>query len=116
MSALAPKAVCVSDNLCHQAAALRAEATDALNLAKAVQSNPGLTMQVLASQAGLTVEQFLNLTPSQQQDVAAASAPEPEFTDPFERALYEEQQKPTLRAIWEAAERAVPYEAGKGEG
>jgi citrate synthase len=30
--------------------------------------------------------------------------------------LYEEQQKPTLRAIWEAAERAVPYEAGKGEG
>jgi citrate synthase len=30
--------------------------------------------------------------------------------------LYEEQQKPTLRAVWEAAERAVPYEAGKGEG
>jgi citrate synthase len=30
--------------------------------------------------------------------------------------LYEEQQKPTLRATWEAAERAVPYEAGKGEG
>ena len=27
--------------------------------------------------------------------------------------LYEEQQKPTLRAIWEAAEQAVPYEAKK---
>jgi citrate synthase len=25
--------------------------------------------------------------------------------------LYEEQQTPTLRAIWDAAERAVPYEA-----
>ncbi len=25
--------------------------------------------------------------------------------------LYEEQQKPTLRAVWETAERAVPYEA-----
>jgi len=75
-----------------EAAALRAEATDALNLAKAVQSNPGLTMQVLASQAGLTVEQFLNLTPAQQESVATAQTPEPEFTDPFERALYQEQQ------------------------
>jgi citrate synthase len=27
--------------------------------------------------------------------------------------LYEEQQKPAMRAIWEAAEQAVPYEAGK---
>jgi citrate synthase len=27
--------------------------------------------------------------------------------------LYEEQHKPTLRAIWEAAEQAVPYEASK---
>jgi len=27
--------------------------------------------------------------------------------------LYEEHQKPAMRAIWEAAERAVPYEAGK---
>ena len=76
-----------------EAAALKAEATDALNLARAVQSNPGLTMQVLASQAGLTVEQFLNLSPAQQQNVAEAKAAEPEFTDPFERALYEEQQK-----------------------
>jgi citrate synthase len=27
--------------------------------------------------------------------------------------LYEERQKPAMRAIWEAAERAVPYEVGK---
>ena len=27
--------------------------------------------------------------------------------------LYEEHQKPAMRAIWDAAERAVPYEAMK---
>jgi citrate synthase len=30
--------------------------------------------------------------------------------------LYEEQQSPTLRAVWEAAEQAVPYGVGQGEG
>ncbi len=95
-----------------EAAALKAEAADALNLAKAVQSNPGLTMQVLASQAGLTVEQFLNLTPAQQQDVATA-APEPEFTDPFERALYQEQQKriELERRFEEREQRFIQQEA-----
>lgn len=29
--------------------------------------------------------------------------------------LCEEQERPTLRAVWEAGEKAVPYEAGKGE-
>ncbi len=29
--------------------------------------------------------------------------------------LHEEQQKPAMRAIWGAAEKAVPYEAPKGE-
>ncbi|HEV8390204.1 MAG TPA: citryl-CoA lyase [Dongiaceae bacterium] len=29
--------------------------------------------------------------------------------------LYEEQQTPAMRAIWEAAEHAVPYKAEKGE-
>jgi len=96
-----------------EAAALKAEAADALNLAKAVQSNPGLTMQVLASQAGLTVEQFLNLSPSQQQDVATAAAPEPEFTDPFERALYQEQQKriELERRFEEREQRFIQQEA-----
>ena len=75
-----------------EASQMKQEAQAALTLAQAVQNNPGLTMQVLAQQAGLTVEQFLNLTPSQQQDVAAASEPEPEFSDPLERALYEERQ------------------------
>lgn len=96
-----------------EAAALKAEATDALNLAKAVQSNPGLTMQVLAAQAGLTVEQFLNLTPAQQADVATAQQPEPEFTDPFERALYEEQQKriELERRFEEREQRFIQQEA-----
>jgi hypothetical protein len=68
----------------------RQEAENALRLAQSVQANPGLTMQVLASQAGMSVEQFLNLTPAQQQQVAADS--EPEYSDPFERALAEERQ------------------------
>ena len=37
-------------------------------LAQAVQNIPGLTMQVLAQQAGVSVEQFLGMTPAQQQE------------------------------------------------
>ena len=96
-----------------EAAALKAEASEALNLARAVQSNPGLTMQVLVAQAGLTLEQFLNLTPAQQQGVAAATEAVPEFTDPFERALYEEQQKrmELERRFEEREERFIQQEA-----
>ena len=72
-------------------AAQRQEAENALRLAQSIQANPGLTMQVLASQANMSVEQFLNLTPAQQQQVAADTA-EPEYSDPFERALAEERQ------------------------
>jgi len=68
------------------------EAEQALTLARAVSNDPGMTMRVLAQQAGLSVEQFLNLTPAQQESVAAAQAPEPEFNDPLERAIYEERQ------------------------
>jgi hypothetical protein len=71
-------------------ASQRQEAENALRLAQSIQANPGLTMQVLASQAGLSVEQFLNLTPAQQQQAAAEA--EPEYSDPFERALAEERQ------------------------
>lgn len=84
----------------------QAESRDALNLARAVQNNPGLTMQVLAQQAGLTVEQFLNLTPGQQQAVAQAQEQEPEFSDPLERALYEERKaREALEQRIEAQER-----------
>jgi hypothetical protein len=30
------------------------------------------------------------------------------------RHLYEEHQKPAMRAIWDAAEHAMPYEAAEG--
>ena len=86
-----------ASSLREEAERSKAEAADALNLARAVSNDPGMTMRVLASQAGLSVEQFLNLTPQQQQDVAAASEVEnePEFDDPLERALYEERQART---------------------
>jgi hypothetical protein len=85
-------------------AAQRQEAENALRLAQSVQANPGLTMQVLASQAGMSVEQFLNLTPAQQQRVAADTA-EPEYSDPFERALAEERQaRMMLQAKFEQRE------------
>ena len=75
-----------------EASQIKAESEEALRLARAVQNNPGLTMQVLAQQAGLTVEQFLNLSPQQQQNVAEATEVEPTFDDPLERQLYEERQ------------------------
>ena len=75
-----------------EAEASRREAEQAVNLARAVSNDPGMTMKVLASQAGLTVEQFLNLTPNQQQNIAEATEVEPEFSDPLEKALYQERQ------------------------
>ncbi len=105
-NAAATKRFQEASRLREEAERSKAEAADALNLARAVQNNPGLTMQVLAQQAGLTVEQFLNLTPQQQQNVAAASETEPEFNDPLERALYEERKaREALEARIEAQER-----------
>lgn len=81
-----------ASTLKQEAEASRREAEQAVNLARAVSNDPGMTMKVLASQAGLTVEQFLNLTPNQQQNIAEATEVEPEFSDPLERALYQERQ------------------------
>ncbi|MCH9834022.1 hypothetical protein K0U83_00085 [bacterium] len=98
-----------------EASEMQKEAAQALNLAKAVSNNPGMTMQVLASQAGLTVEQFLNLTPQQQENVAASTEPEPEFTDPLERSLYEERQArmELERRFEEREQRFVQQEADR---
>ena len=98
-----------------EASEMQKEAASALNLAKAVSNNPGMTMQVLASQAGLTVEQFLNLTPQQQENVAASTEPEPEFTDPLERSLYEERQArmELERRFEEREQRFVQQEADR---
>jgi len=95
-----------------EASQMKQEAQSALTLAQAVQNNPGLTMQVLAQQAGLTVEQFLNLTPSQQQSVATSVEEEPEFSDPLERQLYEERKaRLELEQRFEARERSFEQQA-----
>ena len=74
-----------------EASALKQQAEEALRLQQAFQTSPGLTVQVLAQQAGMSVEDFLGLTPRQQQ-AAIESPPEPEYADPLERALAEERQ------------------------
>ncbi len=91
-NAAATKRFQEASSIREQAERQLAEADQALVLARAISNNPGMTMQVLANQAGLTVEQFLNLTPAQQTAVAENTAQEPEFSDPLERALYEERQ------------------------
>jgi hypothetical protein len=73
-----------------QLAEQRREAEDALRLHQAMQQNPGLTIQVLASRAGMTVEQYLNLTPQQQQQAQAEA--EPEYDDPLEREIANERR------------------------
>ena len=73
-----------------QLAEQRREAEDALRLHQAMQQNPGLTIQVLASRAGMTIEQYLGLTP--QQQAAAQAEAEPEYDDPLEREIAVERQ------------------------
>lgn len=74
-----------------EAAAMREQAQEALRLQQAFQTSPGLTVQVLAQQAGMSVEDFLGLTPRQQQ-AAVESPPAPdEYADPLEKMLHEER-------------------------
>jgi len=73
-----------------QLAEQRRQADDAIRLHQAMQANPGLTVQILAQHAGMSVEEYVGLTP-QQRAVADAEA-EPEFDDPLERELYQERK------------------------
>jgi hypothetical protein len=73
-----------------EAASLREQAQEALRLQQAFQADPGLTVQVLARNAGVSVEEFLGMTP-RQQAAAVADAKEDEYVDPLERALAEER-------------------------
>lgn len=76
-----------------QLAEQRRQLEDAARLHQAMQANPGLTVRVLADHAGMSVEQFLGLTPAQQQAAVNNGEPaEPEFDDPLERELYRERQ------------------------
>jgi hypothetical protein len=73
-----------------QLAEQRREAEDAIRLHQAMQVNPGLTMQVLASRAGMSVQEYLGLT--QQERAVADAESEPEFDDPLEREIHIERQ------------------------
>lgn len=72
-------------------ARLRQEAEQALRLQQALQTSPGMTVQILANQAGVSVEEYLGMTPAQQQQ-AIQDNQEPDYADPLERALAEERQ------------------------
>jgi hypothetical protein len=74
-----------------EAAQLREQAREALQLQQAFQVDPGLTVQVLARNAGVSVEEFLGMTPRQQQ--AATAAAEDEYVDPLERQIAAERQE-----------------------
>ena len=67
----------------------RKQADQALRLQQAFATNPGMTVRILAEQAGLPVEEFLNLTPAQQQQ---ALSDEVEYDDPLEQAIAVERQ------------------------
>lgn len=70
----------------------RREAEDAIRLHQAMRSNPGLTVQILANQMGMSVEQYLGMQQAAAAIQEAAPAAPPEFDDPLERELYEERQ------------------------
>jgi hypothetical protein len=87
-----------------ETARLRQEAETALRLQQALSTSPGLTIQVLAQQAGVSVEEFLGMTPSQQQ--AAIEDDTDEYQDPLERKLAEQD-----RMIRQMVERQEAREA-----
>ena len=82
----------VSTQRFQEAAQIRQEAENALRLSQALQANPGLTIQYLAQQAGVPVEEFVGMSPQQQQAATEAAPAEDEYMDPLERQLAEQAQ------------------------
>jgi hypothetical protein len=87
-----------------EAARLREEADYGLRLQQALQSNPEMTLQILAQQYGYSL-------PGQQ---APQPEPEPEYSDPLEQALAEErnarlalEQRISTREADEALQGAI---------
>jgi hypothetical protein len=75
-----------------EAAELRKQADEALRLQEAFRAAPGLTVQVLAHQAGMSVEEFLGLSPAQQQQAIDEANDLDQYVDPLERQIAEERQ------------------------
>lgn len=92
----------VSTRRFQEAAAMRQENESALRLAQAMQVNPQLTIQYLAQQAGVSVQEFVGMTPA-QQEAAVADNDDDEYLDPLELQLRQQQQ--TLQAIQERFEQ-----------
>jgi hypothetical protein len=84
----------VSTQRFQEAAQVRAEAENAIRLSQAMQANPGLTIQYLAQQAGVSVQEFMGASAQQQQQqIATEAAPaEDEYMDPLEKQLQQQQQ------------------------
>jgi hypothetical protein len=77
-------------------------AAEAIRLQEALDSDPGLTVQILAKQAGVSVEKYLGLNQQEQQP---AAEPQPEYEDPLEQALHDErQQRVALQERFESRE------------
>ncbi len=92
----------VSTQRFQEAAAIKAEAENALRIQQALQVNPALTIQYLAEQAGVSLDQFARMSPQQQQDAVEANT-EDEYADPLERQLAEQQR--TIQAMQEAMQQ-----------
>lgn len=73
-----------------EASDMRKEAERAIRLQQAFQTDPGLTVQILAREAGVSVEQFLGMSSAQQQ--AAIDDANDQYVDPLERQIAEERQ------------------------
>lgn len=71
----------------------RKEAEAAIQLQRALQANPGLTVQILAERSGMSVQQFLGLSSQQQNAVAQQTQEAVTYDDPLEQALAEQQQR-----------------------
>lgn len=83
-----------------QLAEQRREAEEALQVYQALRTNPGLTMQVLANRAGMSVEEYLGF--AQQQAAQQGPPPEEEYADPLERELADtRRQMEMLRTQFE---------------
>ncbi len=87
----------VSTQRFQEAAAIKQEAENALRLQQAMEINPQLTIQFLAQQAGVSVEEFMGLSPQQQQNAVNTAPEEDEYADPLERQLAEQQR--TIQAM-----------------
>ena len=93
----------VSTQRFQEAAAMQKEAENALRIQQALQVNPALTIQYLAEQAGISLDQFARMSPQQQQDVVEAGAAEDEYADPLERQLAEQQR--TIQAMQQSMQQ-----------